>query len=37
MNSKPGPPPNPPLVPDTLTVVLIDPSPNHAAIIHENE
>ena len=37
MDRKPGPPPNPPLVPDTLTVVLIDPSPNHAAIIHENE
>jgi hypothetical protein len=26
-----------PLAPDTLTVVLIDPSANNAAIIHEGE
>lgn len=37
MRKKTGPAPDPPLVADTLTVILIDPSPNHAAIIHENE
>ena len=29
--------PPPPLVPDTLTVVLIDDTPNYVAIVHENE
>ena len=37
MSSNTDPAPEPPLVPDTLTVILIDPSPNNAAIIHENE
>ena len=34
MNDKPV---NPALVPDTLTVIMVDPSANNAAIIHENE
>jgi len=37
MKTKTGPAANPPLVPDTLTVVLIDDTPNNTAIIHENE
>ena len=37
MSSKTGPAAKPPLVPDTLTVVLIDDTPNYIAIVHENE
>ena len=37
MNRKTGPAAKPPLVPDTLTVVLIDDTPNYIAIVHENE
>ena len=37
MKPKTDPPAEPPLVPDTLTVVLIDGTPNYIAIVHENE
>ena len=37
MKTKTDPAAKPPLVPDTLTVVLIDDTPNHIAIVHENE
>lgn len=37
MKTETDPTRNPPLVPDTLTVVLIDTTPNNTAIIHENE
>jgi len=37
MPTKTDPAANPPLVPDTLTVVLIDDTPNYIAIVHENE
>ncbi|MCY4114878.1 MAG: hypothetical protein OXG33_13220 [Chloroflexi bacterium] len=37
MKTKTDPGANPPLVPDTLTVVLIDDTPNYIAIVHENE
>lgn len=37
MKTKTDPAANPPLVPDTLTVVLIDDTPNYIAIVHENE
>jgi len=37
MDKKTGPTAKPPLVPDTLTVVLIDNTPTYIAIVHENE
>ena len=37
MKTKTNPAPDPPLVPDTLTVVLIDDTANYIAIVHENE
>ena len=37
MHTNTDPTPSPPLVPDTLTVVLIDDIPNYIAIVHENE
>ncbi|MYD87715.1 MAG: hypothetical protein F4Y14_16945 [Acidobacteria bacterium] len=37
MKTTTDPTPSPPLVPDTLTVVLIDDTPNYVAIVHENE
>ena len=37
METKTGPAAKPPLVPDTLTVVLIDDTRTHVAIVHENE
>lgn len=37
MKPQTDPPAEPPLVPDTLTVVLIDDTPTYVAIVHENE
>lgn len=37
MKTTTAPTPSRPLVPDTLTVVLFDETPNHTAIVHENE
>ena len=37
MKTKTDPAANAPLVADTLTVVLIDDTPNYIAIVHENE
>lgn len=37
MKTTTEPTPSPPLVPDTLTVVLVDDTPTYIAIVHENE
>lgn len=37
MKTTTDPTPSPPPVPDTLTVVLVDDTPNYVAIVHENE